>query len=98
MSDHGTIIKAARQAAIMAVGEVLQKTGVEPELITYSEIKKLYGRKLADDARCSELIEWYPGPKKGSGNMAFCKRSEFREFLFSTEREIRIEKSFSIIN
>lgn len=96
MSD-GTVIKAARQAAIAAVGEILEKTGLEPELITYSEIKKLYGRKLADDARMSESIEWFPGPKKGNGNMAFCKRSEFREYLFSNEKT-GIDKSFSIIN
>jgi len=96
MSD-GAVIKAARQAAIAAVGEILEKTGLEPELITYSEIKKLYGRKLADDARTSENIEWFPGPKKGNGNMAFCRRSEFREYLFSNEKK-GIDKSFSIIN
>jgi hypothetical protein len=75
----------------------LEKVGIEPEIITYSQIKKLYGRKLADDARKSENIEWFPGPKKGQGNMAFCKRSEFREYLFSNEKE-KVEKSFSIIN
>ena len=98
MPENREIIKAARQAAIAAVGEVLEKTGLEPELITYSEIKKLYGRKMAEDARRSELIEWFPGPRKGNGNMAFCKRSEFREYLFRTERDTGIERSFSIIN
>ena len=96
MSDS-RIIKVARQTALATVGEVLQKAGLEPELITYSEIRKLYGRKLADKARNSMDIEWYPGPRKGNGNMVFCKRSEFREYLFNHD-EKGVEKSFSIIN
>ena len=97
MSEAANIIKAARQAALAAVGEVLDRAGMEPELITYSEIKRLYGRKMAERARMSENIEWFPGPNKGSGNMAFCKREEFREFLFDIEREDLVEQSFSII-
>jgi hypothetical protein len=90
------VIKAARQAAIIATGEVLKRMGLEPEFISYSDIKKLYGRKLADNARRSETIEWFPGPRKGQGNMAFCKRSAFREFLFDKCEDVK--KSFSIIN
>lgn len=98
MSTNSEIIRAARQAAIAAVGEVLARTGAEPELITYGEIRKLYGRKMADNARASEDIEWYPGPRKGVGNISYCKRSEFREYLFNKNRDSDISKSFSIIN
>lgn len=96
MSERAIVIKAARQAALAAIGEFIQKTGMEPELITYSEIKKLYGNKMAVKARNAESIEWFPGPRKGSGNMAFCKREEFREYLFDMGREDLIEQSFNI--
>ncbi|NQU86976.1 MAG: hypothetical protein HQ541_14565 [Mariniphaga sp.] len=79
---NSDLIKIARDAAIIAVGETLISAGIEPEIITLSEMKKLYGRKLAGNARISEDIEWFAGARKGSGNMAYCKRTEFRRFLF----------------
>jgi len=69
MSERSIIVKAARQAALATVGELLAKTGIEPEYITFREIKKLYGRKMAERARMAENIEWFPGYKKGSGRI-----------------------------
>lgn len=69
-------------AAKAAAEKVLMDLKLMPEIITYSEIKRLYGRRFAEKARWSEQIEWYPLSPKGEGYSVYCKRSEFTDFLF----------------
>jgi len=72
----------ATQIAYATTEKVLMDLKLIPEIITLSEIKKLYGRKLAERARMSEDIEWFPMSPKGNGFSVYCKRSEFTDFLF----------------
>lgn len=71
-----------------ATEKVLMDLKLMPETITYSEIKRLYGKKFAERARMSEKIEWFPLAPKGQGFAVYCRRSEFTDFLFDEDSSI----------
>lgn len=71
-----------RQIVESTVDVVLQKMNVVPEIITLSQIKKLYGRALAKSARESRQIEWFPMGRRGKGVEVYCRREQFLGFLF----------------
>lgn len=72
------------QVVYAAVEKVLMDMKIIPEFITFSEVRKLYGKKFADRARMSEDIEWFPHSPKGQGYAVYCKRSEFTDYLFES--------------
>jgi hypothetical protein len=81
-----TLSYSAYQIAQVAAEKVLMELNIVPEIITYSQIRKLYGKKLAEKARISEDIEWFPMSPKGTGVAVYCKKSEFTEFLFDRKK------------
>ena len=82
--SYSQISNLVRNAVDKGVTDALMRCDLISSIITYAEIKKLYGPKMANDARMSRYIKWFP---KGTGTTsgAYCNRSEFLDYLFKNK-------------
>ena len=70
-----------KMAADKGATEALTRCDVIKSIITLAEIRRAYGHKMANDARMSKYIKWFPNGK-GTTSGVYCRRKEFMDYLF----------------
>lgn len=79
MNDTRMIVE---ETVRMTVDKLLGEMNLAPEIITLSQIKKLYGRSFAKTVREDSKITWFPMTTRGRGTQVYCKKEDFNRFLF----------------
>lgn len=74
--------------SIITANKILTQTGLIKEVISFAEIKKLYGRSIAEEAykAPNTEINWFIRSRKGQGVAKYCQMSEFQRWLIRTDR------------
>lgn len=79
------LTNAMARAAEYAVSRTIERLCKAPIIISYKEVKALYGKKLADEARLALSIDWVPYTGKDRDG-CYCKR-EALDLWFSSRKQ-----------
>jgi len=80
------------ESAEIAADRVCMNAKIKSKTITLAEVKKLHGRKLAQQARMSESIKWKPIGKGGRTSGVECDYKEFEKFHLKIKLSFYHEK------
>ncbi len=70
-------------AAKRGASKVLTETGQQKAIITLAEVRKLYGRRVAEELRMTPKISWMPLGKGGTSSGVYCMREDLENYLMN---------------
>ena len=75
------ITRTAEQTA----NEIIRKLHLKKDIITYAELKAIYGIPMSREIRMSPNIKWHPYGKGSTTSGTYCMKKDVEKYLMNKE-------------